>query len=1601
GRGKGRASGLYRNPRRGSGRRRCQQLKPWSEALLSAASGSEPQIQGQEAMENLDPASVEAQQTVVSEIFRSALWNEPELTLGALLKAYDVTIAKHGICASDLDGIQIYRALLQWGRQQGAAKAAGEAIRRPLVAVDVLARPLEGRKASRSPSASSPRAAPQPMQQTPTQRRQHQAPGRSNSRPPSETPQKLRGYGRGLSPAVEAEKGRVRSNEDTAETAALRGGVLVLPEPLPAHERYRRAPAAAGRSQSPPAEASRGWWPSASGPPAASETAGPLPREAGRGAGKPSLTQLDGSSSACNRAELASSSSLLPCAPSSAVSAQGRSLQAQSGAELEAAQWNTSAVNRSVDGAREPSDRAPHERMPWGSVESSAPRAVPTAAAVEIDAAAREIEARWQVPAAEEQAIPPPSAVDFAESMRWLDALQADALGALGGCPAASGPSAAWQEMTIAAPPAAAPPVLPVATLPQGEVALAGWQNEEWLLGTANATRWWAASPQQAAQSPQVPLPSTPPEQQPPGRRAPPPGVLVMRSRSQSPEVEGLLRPAPGSSFGASEARTLLADAFAYRRLLRRAVLAWHASHQQSAALRELLQSRQEFQLRHLLSAWSAASSSSAADRQLLDLRAAQWRARSELVLVQRGIAAWRRAAGRRAAESWATARVRQRLVARRLRLWLQAARHGLARKNTLQRWLLVAWQGAARRRRLLRAANSAHKQLASKASCHGALGHWHGFATLQRNLRPIVASATALGRRFELRGAMAHWHGRSSRRREASRSAAEAAAATQRRRRSLALAKWRAHWAPRARRAALESELCQERKRRSLGLGLLIWRVEFAAPRGILRRAMGHLGRTTSRYRTSRTFAAWRSAARAARSELLEVGRQRGRRLLQVSWEALRALAEQHRLMKVYKGWADVHWVRSRLCHGWTAWLAWRRKRGRVVALRSGSQLLAAWHWMRLHASARGIQSTGDQQLRLRLLHGGPVNSAAAELPAPRWQRAAAELLFGCAPFAPHPHHMKAMRPQLLALFISTLLRRMLGGWLREVRRLRVFHLRAKLAANWQIFGAWKDLAQRRLRARGSYNKVTSRFRARHRQGLLQGWHRRCALRAQLRHGASEFVTASRQRSCRRAFEAWCGTRAWEMLATAVQRVIEKKLALRNLQTTFQALTAWWQHERQAALMVRLSGLFLRKCSLRRGLQRLRSHVCLSVSQRAARKLRRQHLQCLWLRRWRSRQQLLHDLGERSKATGSWASSRLLRRICQAWATCARSCVKLRHLAIESRNARRHLKQLHSLRHWHLHVRAGAFQRSSAAHAAELRARHLGALGFGRWRRSCQALRGFRAALRTLRSQTLRELFDVWKQLLRQEQVQDICCIGRFVVTRFQHILYEWRREVLLAQLRGRLSQLLSARRLQLGLRQLRRRTFRRRGIRAGWRSFQARMARQLLAACLPAWLSEETATGRTGRSCLVLWQSAVRGQKRLRAKADLVRQMLTQHRAARTLASMRDAQASLRAGKVAAAALARRFLLAVLQAWRRRARSCLRCHHASLLVARGLRHRQRQAVIDLWQALHEARVRVRAGLSALHSRGKVHLLRASLLGWRSATSRASAGRVRLLRVA
>ena len=68
-------------------------------------------------MENLDPASLDTHQSIVSEIFNSAAVEEKSLSLGLLLKAYDVVIAKHGINATELLGIQIYRSLLHWGRQ--------------------------------------------------------------------------------------------------------------------------------------------------------------------------------------------------------------------------------------------------------------------------------------------------------------------------------------------------------------------------------------------------------------------------------------------------------------------------------------------------------------------------------------------------------------------------------------------------------------------------------------------------------------------------------------------------------------------------------------------------------------------------------------------------------------------------------------------------------------------------------------------------------------------------------------------------------------------------------------------------------------------------------------------------------------------------------------------------------------------------------------------------------------------------------------------------------------------------------------------------------------------------------------------------------------------------------------------------------------------------------------------------------------------------------------------------------------------------------------------------------------------------------------------
>jgi len=374
------------------------------------------------------------------------------------------------------------------------------------------------------------------------------------------------------------------------------------------------------------------------------------------------------------------------------------------------------------------------------------------------------------------------------------------------------------------------------------------------------------------------------------------------------------------------------------------------------------------------------------------------------------------------------------------------------------------------------------------------------------------------------------------------------------------------------------------------------------------------------------------RRALLQAEAQLREAQLRKSWRWLEACWGAWRRQAAHSRLMKLYRSWADVHWLRSRLTAAWQAWLQWFRKRGKVVAMRSAPQLLAAWRWLRVHAACSAhVEFTRRPQL--------PVDAVAAP-----WQRVAAELLFGSAPFDIHPHHMQAMRCGL-ELFATALRQKLLAFWKSEVSRSRDRMQRRKSCMSRRWLWAWKAAAERCRRLHSIKTAVLS-FRCRRaRRRLLHRWSRRTTQRAECRQRAQDLVLACLRRTCRRALDAWLRARRWQALARRVQK--------HQLRSQFQAWVAQWQDDRQEATLLRLSALCLRKRSLRMGLLALRSQVRREVALRACRKVRdaaaearRKLLEACWMCfvRYAESRRLM-------KLYRSWADVHWLRsRLTAAW---------------------------------------------------------------------------------------------------------------------------------------------------------------------------------------------------------------------------------------------------------------------------------------------------------------------------------------------------------------
>ncbi|CAE7254958.1 unnamed protein product, partial [Symbiodinium necroappetens] len=399
-------------------------------------------------------------------------------------------------------------------------------------------------------------------------------------------------------------------------------------------------------------------------------------------------------------------------------------------------------------------------------------------------------------------------------------------------------------------------------------------------------------------------------------------------------------------------------------------------------------------------------------------------------------------------------------------------------------------------------------------------------------------------------------------------------------------------------RAADLESRSSQ--RRRTLKLGVARWQLCLMARRSF-RHTFARLQGLQGRRCLHLAYGSWLLAVNSAKERLAHATRLTRCRVLQGCWTALRAYSQQRQLMALYRSWADVHWLRSRMTAAWQAWLRWFRKRGKVVAMRSEPQLLAAWCWLRVHA--------GAEPHRQRLPPGSGHSQQRTW-----WWAPAVDLLFGPAPFEIHPHHMQAVQLTVLRGFVSALLKKMFSCWQMQAQVTSSFLQKVRRSTFATCLPAWKVQAEELRRTRACQQEVASLRAGRSRASALRTWSRRCRRRIEHRHRAQDFAADCWHRSCRRAFLAW--RRAWDWEAAVL-----KAQSLAGGRLLCAAMKAWvglWHHERQEAIRLRLSGLFLRKCSLKRGLWKLHVHVGIQTRRRALLQAEAQLREAVLRKRWR-----------------------------------------------------------------------------------------------------------------------------------------------------------------------------------------------------------------------------------------------------------------------------------------------------------------------------------------------------------------------------------------------
>jgi len=1062
-----------------------------------------------------------------------------------------------------------------------------------------------------------------------------------------------------------------------------------------------------------------------------------------------------------------------------------------------------------------------------------------------------------------------------------------------------------------------------------------------------------------------------------------------------------------------SDANAVLAEAFSYRRLLRSAARLWRMAALRSRMGRRTAGAQALTLLTWVIGIWCGVVVEADQLRQELADRTVEWGCQSLARLTRRALRAWCVVLAQRSDLRRRHDDVRRAFLGRRLRQWAEAVRRGAARARGMLRALVAEWRAAARRRREIRDVLVDRQRQSVMAARVEGFCWWRLMCRRWQAGRHLMTQASSHGRITHLTRAVALWHARARGRRMCRHWWDETAVASKRRARSAAIVVWRAKVVSSKLRRALVTKLIKRRSQHELKQSVAVWHARFASAGGKLRQVLRRHVRILAQRLLRLAHKAWCGVAQSALIEHVAVDRRRNLRLLQLTWAAIQAHAAERRLANTYKGWADLMWIRMLLRHGWTAWHAWLVGGGRVTMMRSEAQIIASWCWMRVSESCHGAEAIRyDSVERLTVVPGIPtLGQRVSELCVHRYGEegslqpgmahmaaTAAELLFSCAPFAVHPHRFHSWKWRLLALFARALLRRLFHGWLHTVRLLLVFRLQRDHRIVELALVLWRQTASRRRLCRAGYDQVSQFLVILRRRALVSRWHHRFRSRARLRRGVREFDVASRLRICQAALVSWRDARARHARELRLARVVATHNGLRVQGEAFRALATYWQQARQATLMVRLSGLFLRKCSLRCGIRGLRAHVCDQAARTAVVRIRVMRLRRLWIRRWWRRHQWHADLACRRAAATAWAKAKLCLCVYRCWAGHARQAGADRARASSHRRSRTRCAIASCIWHWRVRTHGRVVRRGVESLAGLAIRRRTRSRGLRWWRSSAAEAGAARLSARVAVSQRVAWVMTLWKQCVQESRASDVGRVAVIVLRRFQCVVGAWRREVLLSGLVRCGYKRLARRCSRLGLARFRLIVRRRRWLRAVLGAIYTKRNAALLALCARAWASlarrsvsrrgcAEVAlvavSERMGRHCLRAWQMGALCLAALASKARVVCRARSTSRAVRALKALTRSARIWQALRDAASRHSLRLLHILTRAWREFAGSHARVHRIAMSLSHELLIQRRLTVMRHWWARSETRRAFRTLLGVFRSKSVLRRLTVAFHNW------------------